>query len=61
VLTPSSQKSSNGFAKNVPPPSGSPPKPIDHPTATYRMPTTAAAMNDIIIMFSTDFERDIPP
>ena len=57
MVTPSSQSSSNGLAKNVP----SPPKPIDQPTATYRMPTMAAAMNDIIIMLSTDFERDMPP
>ena len=57
MVTPSSQSSSNGLAKNVP----SPPKPIDQPTATYRMPTIAAAMNDIIIMLSTDLDRDMPP
>ena len=33
----------------------------DQPHSTYTMPTTPIATYDIIIMFSTDLERVMPP
>ena len=35
--------------------------PIDQPQSTKTRPTTARDVYDIIIMFSTDFERVMPP
>ncbi len=53
----------NGFAIRSPLalPTPSPPQPIDQPQSTKTMPTTARATYDIIIMFSTDFARVMPP
>ena len=47
----------NGFEKKIP----SLPNDSDHPHNTQMIPTTAMAAKDIIIMFSTDFDRDMPP
>ncbi len=48
----------NGLAKNVP---SSGPNDMDQPHNTQMMPTIAIAMNDIIIMLSTDLARVMPP
>ena len=53
----------NGCAISLPLllPTPSPPQPSDQPHSTKTMPTAPMATNDIIIMFSTDFDRVMPP
>ena len=45
----------------LPLPTPSPPQPSDQPQSTNARPTAPIAENDIIIMFSTDFDRVMPP
>ena len=49
----------NGLANRLPSPVVA--NDSDQPHSTYTMPTTPIATYDIIIMFSTDLERVMPP